>query len=563
MDMGRRLKNCDLIFSLGIIIIFVALVFRCFYGIGLTFSDEFSQPAVVKRFLQGDRVLIDDWQPATTLLGFFMSGVLCFLPISGISLIGMRLAYVLFQVIITFVILLALGWRDTKNRIIALAYLISTPYGIMSICYNTVAIAGFVVFLALFLVTNSNDHPLRSILAGVALSYSVVSIPHVAIIFIIYVIAVFLMLITHKANKLFSMRRLIWLCVGILLMLLPFCISLVLNGSIQEYTVNIHYIFSDPEHSIGIWTKLVASVYQVARVYWRAWLPLVLIDFVAIIIMARRNNRTVLYIASCLAIVYATIRFAFIYGSISINLMIVPMFFWGLQAIVLLLIWKESLNDYYIEIIWLVAGYLFATCDYLATNTEVLSMSAMFIVSAMASISLNLRIIHKLFLNEKFPIIASYGTIIVFLISLFILRMTFIWGDDKVSSLNTRIESGFARGIYTTAENAADYNRIQEAIENAEFTEKDLALFIPMNPLYNLMSDAEISTPYVIRFKADIDEISSYYNTHEYKIPTKVVLFKNKEEKEVEEDVMTYFTSANYKCKISDEDYVVLEAGGR
>ncbi|WP_034445942.1 hypothetical protein [Butyrivibrio sp. AE2032] len=554
-----RLRKTDFLYLGAFAIVIAILVFRCFYGIGLSFSDEFSQPAVVKRFLQGDRVLIDDWQPATTLLGFFMSKIVGIFPAGGISLLGMRIAYVIFQVLVSCILLVVLGWKDPTTRIIAIAYLLSTPYGIMSICYNTVAIAGFLIFLALTFGNESRNLKRNSFLAGVALAFSVVAIPHVAIIFVLYCLVSIVLAFLHKENAFFSVRKLIWICLGIMVLFVPFCISVLMNGTIPEYVTNLHYIFSDPEHNAGIVSKLFASVYRVIRVYWRAWLPLIVLDGVLIIFRKKNISLQLIYGILCAIIIYATIRFAFIYGSISINLMLVPMFFYGLQAIFILLYIKESLRPYYRELLWLFAGYLFATCDYLATNTEILSMSAMFIVSAMASISLNIKLVHHCLEGSKAAKISVYSTIAVFILSQFVLRMTFIWGDASVAELNKRIEIGLARGIYTTEENVREYNMVQDIIQEAGLQDSDKVLFVPANPMYYLMSDAEIASPYVIRFKTSVEELGYYYSVHDYKFPTKVVIIKGKEDELLEEEAVDYFTSLDYQCNISEEDYIILE----
>ncbi|MBQ9590322.1 MAG: hypothetical protein IJR29_09080 [Butyrivibrio sp.] len=142
------IRNC--IFFAVLSILMCCLFARCRYGFGITFADEFSQPAVIKRFFGGDRLLIDDWQPATTLIGYFLYRCISFFSKFNFTILELRILYVVFQAFVAMIVLLILGWRDLSSRIIAIAYLCSTPYGIMTISYNTVAIGAFLIFSALF-----------------------------------------------------------------------------------------------------------------------------------------------------------------------------------------------------------------------------------------------------------------------------------------------------------------------------------------------------------------------------------------------------------------------------
>ncbi len=558
-DVFMKVKKRDWGFVLVLIFICILLLLRCFYGIGIKFSDEFAQPAAVKRFLQGDRLLIDDWHPPTMLLGYIISNIIRFLPIGGISLIGIRITYVLFQLLVALVIMCGLGWNDATGRIIAITYLLSTPYGIMSICYNTVAIAGILIFLVLAFGNDVGNIRVKCFFAGISLAFSVASIPHVVIIFVLYCVATAILSIRHIDNSFFSPQKLLWIFVGIMVLFIPFCIGVFTGGTFLEYGTNLKYILNDSEHNKSLSIKLVASFYQMIRVYWRAWFPLVVIDCIIVILHKHRINRSFVYLFSCLVIIYATVRFAFIYGSVSINLMLGPMVFYGLQAIFLLFLWKETLQLYLRDIIWFAVGYLFATCDYLATNTEILSMSAMLIVPALAAISINLKLIKGSLKNNSIAYFGVLATIGTFMCSLLILRMTFIWGDLPATEQTVKIESGFARGIYSTEESVKEYNRVQNVIKKSELKENDRVLFVPANPMYYLMADSEIATPYVIRFNTDIEELNAYYLLHDNKIPTKVVVIKGIENHSVEADVVDYFVTRNYQCKINDEDYVILE----
>lgn len=534
-----------LVFLISIILLFI----RCLYGIGIDFSDEFSQPATVKRFLHGDRLLIDDWQPATTLIGYLIYSVCFWAPKSGVDIIYLRVVYVVFQVIVAMIFIRFAQFDRKAVKICALAYLFSTPYGIMSICYNTVAISAFVLFLVFLLREYT---PIYRVCAGILLAISVLAIPHVVIVFIAYLMITTCLWAGHKTYEPFCIRDLMLVGAGIGIVFIPFCLILVMNGSLAEYYINLGYIFGDVEHSqYSIPVKLVRCHFQLLRVYWRSWGPLLIICMAGWMFRHKEKVKEYSYIFSCLVTIYATIRFAFIYGSISINLMVIPLFYWGVSTVFFVLVFEKNKSEFSLEIIWIVLGYLFAVCDYLATNTELLSMSSMFIVAAVGAIALNCKYVYR---NSFSLRLSSCITSVVFVFCLAILRMTFIWGDAPVSELEERLEIGVAKGIYTTYENAEKYYKVQEVISRADVGEQDNVLIVPINPLYYLSCEGAVASPYVFRFKTDISELVNYYATHVYKYPTKVVIF----EKSSNMDIVDYFIQNGYYFIEQNNDYCIM-----
>lgn len=544
----------DVLFILIFMAVSVCLLIRCKYGFGMTYMDELSQPAVVKRFFSGDRLLVDDWQPATTLIGYFIYMCLSFLPKFNFSVLHLRMAYVLFQVIIAILFIASEGKDKTSARLGAIAYLCSTPYGIMSICYNTVAIGAFLLFSSLFI---SEHKPVKDCFAGAILAIAVLANPYLIIVFVLYSIVTIALAIWKKNSSFFSAPKLLWLILGIAFIFLPFCIILFTNGSLSEYITNLKYIFNDKEHSgQGIIYKLFMSQYQILRVYWRVWIPMLIAVLVAWATRRQEKLRNWIFVFTCLCLMYGILRFAFIYGSVSINLMITPMLLWGIAIIVLLIIWRMNLKDYYYDIIMLVAGYLFAICNYLATNTEILSMSSMFIITAIATINIAVRFSEKN--SEKNIYRFACLSVLTFLVSLFILRMTYIFGGQSVSGCNVLISKGIAKGIYTTADDAEEYERVNRIIELADISDNDKTLIVPINSIYYYMIDGQISSPYVFRFNTILSEIDIYLSVHPYKRPTKVLYIKNNIH--MSDEIVDFFFRKGYILECESEDMMLLSA---
>ncbi len=550
--MKDKINKGDIGFIISIGVLLALLIIRCFYGFGVAFADEFSQPAVVKRFFEGDRLLIDDWQPATTLIGFFIYSCISFLSRFEFTLLELRIFYVVFQFVVAALFLFFSGWKDKGTRICAIVYLCSTPYGIMSISYNTVAIGAFLIFLSLFM---TEFITCKVVAAGAVYAIATLANPYLAVLFFIYTLISIAFTLLKRQNTYFNIKRLAYVIGGIIIVFVPFCMTLITRGNIQEYLVNLSFIMNDKEHSeYGIFTKLVMSQYQIVRVYWRIWVPLAVIILIAYFTRRKENARRWIYVLVCAIVIYGTIRFAFIYGSVSINLMITPLLFWGIMMIVLLRIWNNNLKEYYNEIAWMIAGYLFAVCNYLATNTEILSMSAMLIIAIIASIKIAVRLFDERF--DSLCTVAGYVVILVFIGSLLALRLTYIWGDSIADTFEARIDQGVAKGIYTSEQTIKEYDETLRIIDAAGITSDDAVLLVPINALYYLETSGGISSPYVGRFEVDADELKDYYKLHPYKMPTKV-LFINQDIGEY--DVLVdYFKTEGYDYTIIDEKSVVL-----
>lgn len=532
MNSKRSTKSeiSNYFYAFSIVVVIALLVMRCRYSFSYVLSDEFSQPATINRYLHGDRPFIEEWTASTMLSGFVMSLFYRLFSVAKISVLGLRYAYIFFQAVITLLIYALSKDKGMATKLGSLAYLCSTPYGINGITYNTISIGFMLLFCVLFF---ESDGKIKMVVAGVTFAIAVMAIPHNVLIFVVYVLIVVASVFIKKAGagSIFGAGGFAFLVLGIAIVAFPFCVYLICNGTITGYFTGLRYILSDAEYSKSIFDKLIESQYKIIRVYWRAWLPLTIID-VALVIVRRKwkDAWKYAYIVSILLIVYATIRFAFIYGSVSINLMVVPIFFIGAQAIVMgELSGRFDWNREKRYVLWLAVGYLFYICEYLATDTEILSSSASLIVSVIPSLALLLGLVDSDNSNNsyKFMRILCYVLGFMYASCLLILRITFVWGDSSLTELNYKIDKGLAKGILTTKESADKYYYAMDVIEEADIVHSDELLILPMNPMYYYLADASCASPYVFRFEVSTEELDNYYVVNPGKLPTIIIAYKD------------------------------------
>ena len=108
----------------------IGLFLRCRYSLGVAYSDEFSQPATVGRYIYGDIPIKDNWTSSTMFSAFIMSLFYRMFGVTKLPILLSRYIYVVFQIAIV-----AIVWFSSRRRSLALylgclLYLCSTPYNI-------------------------------------------------------------------------------------------------------------------------------------------------------------------------------------------------------------------------------------------------------------------------------------------------------------------------------------------------------------------------------------------------------------------------------------------------
>ena len=566
--MKRQRQQAIVAYVLSGIVILGVLLVRSFYGVA--FSDEVCYIASLERYVQGDRFLLDDWHPPTQLNTWLIYQVIQFIPGFSITVLQARLVYVCYQVIIAIACLYML--RDRRGAAWAvLGFVFFNPYNIMALSYNTMAIGTFFL-LTVFCITRKVWTAKNYVIAGILVCMSMFSNPYLITIYLAYLLVCIVMICLRKHNVFFSLKGILWITVGALILGSIFILSLIGKGTFSEYWYNIQQIFNDKEHKSNLLYKLFMSQWEVFRVYWRSTVVLVVVYMYTLIKRKRLSEREKknLFCVSAIFVMYGIIRFSFIYGSIAVNMMMVPMTLLGVEIYLLSISGKceeegrehkKRIEKYFIALSF---GYLFAVANYLGTNKEILSMSAMFIVPSSITVLMVAEyiVMLKQGTKQKLQLILSYGVVVVFLFCVVWLRLFFMWYDGKLNELTTRITEGPCLGLYTTQENAQNYTEKLRLVDRVGITEEDVVLFMPIDPLYYVYSEGEMATPYVTRFEVDSEELISYYESHDNKIPNYVVVLdcvggRCSDEEEI---VLQYFMDRGYEEVIKENQIIVLRS---
>lgn len=563
--MIKRINRQTVWFTFLLVFLGMIFAWRCFYSVGL--YDEIGYLASLRRFLDGDRFLIDEWAPTMQLNTWIIYQLARFFPeILGEScVLYSRLIYIAYQAIITCLIYKLL-YKEKCAWIVAMTYFASTPYNIPALCYNTMSI-GSILLICVYITERDKWQKINYVLVGILLSLAVLSNPYVALLYIVYAFVCVEEHIRKKHNdgQFFSIQGLGFVTIGIIIVSVFFLLSLVGKGTLLDYKEGIISILNDEEH-IGnhrIVLNILDAIWMIIRVWWRAAIPMGVIGLYTIFAPEKWKNRKVLLYLSVFFTAYGTIRFAYIYGSIAINMVLVPMSFFGVEAFFL----AENSKKYRYAL-WLFIGYIFAICNYISTNTGVLSMSAMFIVPSLASILLILLCADEIISTDgkgKFAKLISDSLILLFFFIVVHLRITFSWFDESLEQLDARIERGPCKGMYTTDETIERYNQIIDGIDKCKISKDDRVLFLPIQPLPYLYSEGKVGSPYIIRFKTELDELDAYYDLVEKNRPTVVVITDCEDGDYTGEnkEIVDRFIEKNYDFVQIDESTIALYAPDR
>lgn len=553
----------NILFTLIMLVSGVIVIWRCQYGVNL--ADELSYLASLKRMLQGDRFFIDDWSPTTLLSTWIEFQLVRWLPIEFGEgcVLNARYLYVFLQAGIAMIMFVWL--RGHKGRVLmSCFYFVSLPYNIPAISYNTMAI-GFMLLACTFIATREKWNKVDFIFVGVLYSLIVLSNPYTVLLYITHLLVGLIVYVKAKNMKngipeILRINSLLYITLGVLICAGVFLLSIITQGEWKRSLYSLPYVLGDSEHSdTGLITKTVEAIWLIIRVWWRCTLPIGIVGIYTILSRKKVNikrDRILLGITALVSL-YTTFRFAYIYGSISINLMLVPMAIMGMEC---LLLYQGNGKFHYG--LWLLAGYLFAICNYISSNTGVLSMSSMFIVPVIASIGLLLRVSEQLFqIDKKQNAIVWCIFAVPLMCFLFMIhqRITCTWYDENYTLLTEQIAYGPCKGMYTTKERKSEYESILRIVDEADIKRDDKVLFLPIKPLYYLYSKGRVGAPYTVRIQWNSEELIPYYELNSEQRPELVVIVMDSQDETAdEENMISYFHKAGYRNQENVDNILLL-----
>lgn len=571
-------KNTKVIylFSLLFGLVFLFAFWKCSYGFGG--NDEAFYLTIPHRLSMGDRLFADEWH-LSQLSGFLLIPfVKLFTLITG-STVGiiyfMRICYLIFHSLIcgfTFTRLKKYGYSAVFATII---YYIYTPYDIMALSYNTMALD--LILLAGILVSTYKDNMLPRIFAGIALAAAVLCCPYLAVAYIIYALFVALNFIFNGKqtsvrfldNEVFKLKTFIYVTFGVIILAVIFLGYLLATVGINEVFKNLPYMLEDPEHpglTIGEKLRLYFKTMFESHEYFAQLLYSYIGMLVLLVIDRNRKNHRCFYlIFSSFISIFSLLLFLPSSTYSHYNAIMFVLIFPGLTSYLLL---KNKNVNLFASVFMLSIIYSFSVC---------FSSNQYFYVESMASSVANIVSVIFIFqlikeIKEKPDKIAyKMATIKLAIasVSLTLLMLAYteirvkynhcFWEAYSATDLTYQIDDGPAKGIYTTPENGEAYTNIYYDLTNLYSNKKpdNILVLSERTWTYLALEDFNYGTFSAWlsgETMASLNRLETFYNLNPEKIPKYIYLPKEAKYEDMQ-GIVNRATDAGYTFDKTDYSY--------
>ena len=196
----ERINTQSLVFFFLLLGSVIFAFWKCSYGFGG--NDEAFYLTTAHRLSLGDIFIQDEWH-LSQLSGFLVLPIVSLYRLimgstEGI-LLTMRFLYVILHAAVSVFIYRKLKNYGYLSVFAAILYFIFTPYDIMALSYNTMALE-LLVLTGILISTENKEKKLPFILSGLTFAGAVLCCPYLAAVYLIYVICVIVHIILSKTN---------------------------------------------------------------------------------------------------------------------------------------------------------------------------------------------------------------------------------------------------------------------------------------------------------------------------------------------------------------------------
>ncbi len=521
----RFLSICFLCILAGI------LFYRCIYSFSQ--SDESFYSALPHRLFQGDALIVDEWQVASVysilLLPFYAIYKLI-IPSGD----GILLFFRILQVFFSFSAALLLLHSVKQIRLPALAavclcllYSRANISGVSyyNLCFVCIITAYSLLSKASIPTDGHQPKTITMISVGVLIACAVLCNPFLAIPTLVILLITILRDHRSKGYK--------YAICGILLILIPFIIFLLSRSTPGAIIKSIPYFLNDPQHQSSIIERVVSFLYSV---YLYFPLPILIwialfSSYVLISIYKYHKKPAVRFMWFYLFSICA------LFGLLITHINDMPCFaftFYFAAAVFPFIIYKdiEAKNNTNYGLLYLI-GIMVALCFLLASNTVFDAMTVGFTICVIAGL---------LAMNNVLPTLkeSSQGTKVlqrIIVCSLAIIlsaellipsvsqRIIGIYRDAPISSLDTVISAGPAKGLKTTKEHAQQYDAIHtEILALSEEAPESYVLYTKWLPWAYLCGDLKCGSFTSWTASLSDPRLEQWYSFHPDRLPRYVVV---------------------------------------
>lgn len=558
------------------LVLFAAALCFCLWKLPYGFggSDEGFYLTVAHRLSLGESLFADEWHLSQLLSFFLLPFVKLWRSFTGSTegiMLASRYAYLIMHAAVSAFIYLRLRNYGIMAALASVLYLVYTPFDMMCLSYNTIALDMLAVTGVLIGGAGERDR-LSWILGGVSFACAVVCCPYLAVAFLLF----FLLTAAFSIQKLkvysgfefFNWSNFLYLSTGIMLPFALFVLFFLRHTELSRLIPALPGLMSDPEHpSYSLWFMAKHYVYCIVTVHKLMLLPLGLyaVHLLVLLVDKKRRERRGIHFASGLFCSVLCL-FLFIPGLSGeyFNAVAFPPVFAGFTAY--LLLEKKPVKLF---IATFVLGIIYSVCVSSTSNMGFLVISMAFSVVNIASL-----VFVGLFIRESREdtnyrqlCLTTAMFILLFAAMLTYSKATHCFWDASPSAMSSRIESGPAKGIVTSEGLFESYTLVYEDMHSYTELERGELLVMSQIPWCYLIADdyhyGTFSAWLSGLDDSTVSRLELYYSINPHKIPDYIYIVKSNAFGPLflqHEDILKGAESQGYELLETDVGYKLHKA---
>ncbi|MBQ6221071.1 MAG: hypothetical protein IJJ44_00450 [Solobacterium sp.] len=513
----------------GLIILFIntlVLLFHAQYGFCQT--DEPFYAALVHRLYLGEAPVVNEWHLTQLYAPVFLPFYALFRGLTG-SADYTILYFRVLRILLAFGASVFLYHNVCRNYgvipgiIAGLLVQVYSRANINGCSYYTV----FYIFVSAAgvltsLCMNEDTHPAKrkiyAFLCGIMYSLSVLCNPYFAL-----PVVIMWMILVLRGNR--SVREsCLYVLAGILASAFVYLVFLLSRASVAEMLKSLPYILmNDDDHMIKVIDIVYLAVLQALEYMDLLSLAAVAGTFVIAFIYRKKEfplpARVVYLLLSIAAMIKSLSKIK--YGVCFVSLL--PVTLIGFP----LFLRKLHLHQFDLGFVFYLIGGFSAVVFMLASVTVIDAMTIGFALCTISTICMLSEVIQGVSTRGIGDQLLYLCLCILILVPCYCHRIFGTYRDTTLAKMNTRIEQGPARGLYTSPKHAREHDHIYEAVMTQYRKDPDAqVMFSKELPWAYLCTDWGYGSPSAWGNEVANPVLKDYYELFPDKVPDYVYIFE-------------------------------------
>lgn len=521
------------------LVLFAAGIIFCLWKLPYGFggSDEGFYLTVAHRLTLGDSLFADEWHLSQLSAFFLYPFVSVYRAINGSNeglMLTARYAYLIMHTAVSALIFLRLKKFGLFAAFASVLYLVYTPFDMMCLSYNTIALDMLAVTGVMIGAAGEGDRA-AFIVGGVSFACAVVCCPYLAAAYLLFALLTGLFALPglkkYSGLGFFTGKNFLYFTLGILIPFVLFVVFFLRHTELERILAALPGLMSDPEHpSYSLWFMAKHYVYCIVTAHRLMLVVLGLYAVHLVLLIADKKRSTHRHLHFAFALFCSALCAALFIPRLSeqyYNAVVFPPVFAGFTAYILL---KEKHVRLFISCFAL--GLVYSACVSSTSNMGFLVISMAFSVVNVASL-----VFIGLFIAEsrgvrqyKSLCLCAALFLVLFAAMLSLSKAEHCFWDGAPAQLDSEITAGPAKGFITSQALADSYALIYEDMQSYREADRDQLLIMSQIPwCYLIAEDHPYGTFSAWLSGLDdttVERLELYYSINPHKLPAHIYIVK-------------------------------------